>query len=145
MRKELHKALVDNIPEVGGRVYPIIMPQDTQHKCIVYRVIGNHDTTGITCTTPISTRYAVQIDVFAKTYSESVDLMQQVADVLRANFLIFNLSSYEDFANITVKYRQIIDFQIEDKPVFVAPPQPTQPIIVNHGVPVVNHGNQIIP
>ena len=115
MRKELYKALKDGIPEVQGRVYPLIMPQDTKKNSIVYRVIGTADTTGVTCNIPVNTRWAVQIDVFAHTYQESVDIAAKVADVLRANFLAFNIMAYDDYANITVKYRQIIDCQLELK------------------------------
>ena len=144
MRKELHKILSDNIVDVDKRVYPLIMPQDTKHACIVYRVLGTDDTTGITCTTPIDTDYGVQIDIFAPTYAESVAILGAVTKVLRDNFISANLMTYETYENITVKYRQVINVQLKVKPVYSSV-VPTQPIIVNHGVPVFNHGNQIIP
>ena len=145
MRKELHKALSDGVPSVGKRVYPLTMPQDTKHKCLVYRVIGSQETTGITCVDPINTRYGIQIDCLAPTYAESVELMEKVKSILRANFLTFNFISFEDYLNITLKYRQVIDVQLELRPVFTTPTPPAQPIIVNHGVPVVDHGIQVIP
>ena len=115
MRKELYAALLAGVPEVQWRIYPLILPQDTKKNSIVYHVLGTMDTTGITCTTPINTRYAVQIDVLTTTYEESVVIMEKVKTVLRKSFLAFNITSFEDYANITVKYRQIIDLQLELK------------------------------
>jgi len=115
IRIELHKALVNGVPEVGGRVYPLLMPQDTKENSIVYRIIGTNDITGVTCVNPVDTRCMVQIDVFAKTYAQSVEIMQKVKDVLRASFITFGINSYEDYANITVKYRQIIDVMLSEK------------------------------
>ena len=144
MRKELHKILSAEIIEVGGRVYPLIQPQDTKHKCIVYHIIGTADTTGITCANPIDTAYGVQIDIFAPTYAESVDLLEHVSQVLRDNFITAQLMSYESYENITVKYRQAIVVDLKLKPVYTAPPLPINTITVNHGVPVVNHGVQVV-
>jgi len=143
MRKELHKALADGVADVGGRVYPLTLPQDTKHNCLVYRFIGNLETTGITCIEPINTRFAVQIDCLAHTYGESVDLMEEVRRVLRANFLCFHFMNFEDYLNITLKYRQIIDVQLELRPDF------SKPIIlpshvVNNGKDLYNNGNLII-
>ena len=118
MRKELHKALSDNIPSINKRVFPLKMPQDMKKNSIVYKVVANLDTTGITCTNPINTRYSVQLDIYAKTYEESVTLLKEASQTLRDNFLIFNLTSFESWENITLRYRQIVDFQIELKQKF---------------------------
>jgi len=115
IRKNLHSVLSNGIPSINGRVYPIIMPQDTRNNCIVYQVLGNSDITGLTCTTPVLSRYMLQIDIFAATYAESVALVEEVSVLLRDKFLIFNLSSFEDYANITLKYRQILSLSIEEK------------------------------
>jgi hypothetical protein len=145
MRKELHAALVAGVPEVQSRVYPLIMPQDTNKNSIVYRVIAVANTTGITCTTPISSRFGFQIDIFAHTYAQSVEIVNKVQEVLRNEFLVFNPFVYEDYANITVKYKQILDVQLEERQTFTSPIPPTFDIIVNRGVPVMNHGLQVIP
>ena len=121
MRKEIHKILSDNVPEVGGRVYPLIMPQDTKHNCIVYRVIGTADAMSISCPDPLYTKHMVQLDLFAHTYAQSVELLDKVASVLRHKFHASNLMTYEDYANITVKYRQIINVELQLKQVFAPP------------------------
>jgi hypothetical protein len=145
MRKELHAALVNGVPEVQARVFPLIMPQDTKKNSIVYRVIAVSNITGLTCTTPIHSRYGFQIDIFAHTYAESVAILNKVQEVLRDKFLVFNPFTFEDYANITLKYKQILDVQIEGKYV---PPATQPPVnnngIVNHGFTIVNHGNSII-
>ncbi len=115
MREELYTALSVGVPSVEGRVFPLTMPQDTNKSCVVYKILSNYDTTGISCTQPINTRFFVQVDVLAKTYAESASLMEEVKQVLRDNFLAFGITSYEDYLNITLKYRQIIDCQLELK------------------------------
>ena len=144
MRKELHAALVAGLPDVQGRVYPLIMPQDTKKNSVVYRMIAKHDTTGITCTIPISTRFGFQIDVFAHTYGQGVDLMDKIESILRTEFLMFTPFRYEDYQNITLKYRQVLDVQIEGK--YVAPTSPVVGVVgvVNYNIPVVNNGKSVI-
>jgi len=146
MRKELHKALVDGVIVVKGRVYPLMMPQDTEKDSITYRVMGTADTTGISCPMPIKTRFGVQIDIFAKTYGDSVAILEKVKEVLRTNFYVYQLSSFEDYQNITLKYRQIIDVGLESKKVKLstAPTTPLPPHIINHGVDIYNNGKLII-
>ncbi len=122
MRQSLYKALADGVLDVGGRVYALTTPQDTNHKCLVYKFIGYQEMTGITCIEPINTRFMVQIDCLAPTYGESVDLAEEVRRVLRANFLCFNFYGYEDYLNITLKYRQIVDVQLELKPIYASIP-----------------------
>jgi len=142
MRKELHKALSDGVLDVGGRVYPLTMPQDTKHNCLVYRVIGGYETTGITCTEPINTRLAVQIDCLAHSYGQSVDLMNEVKRVLRANFLCFHFMNFEDYLNITLKYRQIVDVQLELRPDFSKPIAKRG--VVNNSINVYNTSKKVV-
>jgi len=144
IRKEIHKQLTAHIPELQGRVFPLVQPQDTKKTSVVYRVIGSMDTTGISCAIPVDTLSGIQIDVFAHTYEESVVMMQKVITVLRSQFITSNMNTYEDYANITLKYRQIIDVGLKVKPVYTAPPVAPNTNIVNHGVLIVNHGNQVV-
>ena len=144
IRKEIHKQLTTHIPELEGRVFPLIMPHDTKKTSVVYRIIGSQDTTGLSCTTPIDTISGVQLDIFAHTYEESVDMLNKVLAVLRAEFIASNVNTYEDYVNITLKYRQIIDLGLKVKPVYAVPPVVPHTNIVNHGVLVFNHGVQVI-
>jgi len=144
IRKEIHKQLTAHIPELEGRVFPLIMPQDTKKTSVVYRIIGSQDTTGLSCTTPIDTISGVQLDIFAHTYEESVDMLNKVLSVLRTEFISSNVNTYEDYANITLKYRQIIDLGLKVKPVYGVPPVAPHTNIVNHGSLVTNHGVQVI-
>ena len=144
IRKEIHKQLTTHIPELEGRVFPLLMPQDTKKTSVVYRIIGSQDTTGLSCTTPIDTISGVQLDIFAHTYEESVDMLNKVLAVLRSEFIASNVNTYEDYANITLKYRQIIDLGLKVKPIYAVPPVAPHTNIVNHGVLVVNHGVQVV-
>jgi len=144
IRKEIHKQLTTHIPELQGRVFPLIMPQDTKKTSVVYRIIGSADMTSISCVMPVDTLSGVQIDVFAHTYEESVVMMKKVIAVLRSQFVASNMNTYEDYANITLKYRQIIDVGLKVKQVYTAPPIAPNTNIVNHGVLTVNHGVQVV-
>ncbi len=112
MRKEIFKSLSTGVSEVSGRVYPLIMPQDTKRNSIVYRVIGTVDTKSITCIFPVDTAYIVQIDVFAHTYDQSVQIASKVEEVLRNDFVVLDIMNYEDYMEATFKYRQIINVQL---------------------------------
>lgn len=112
VREDLYKALRDGVMGVNGRVYPLTMPQDTHKPSLVYTFLGNYDNTGI-CGESTMQDFLVQIDVFATTYKESSDIRGVVESVLRDNFNISQMSGYEMYENITLKYRQVLSFQMK--------------------------------
>lgn len=140
MRKELHKKLSEGVLSVNKRVYPLIMPQDTRANSIVYRVVGTVDTSSISCPMPLATLYMVQIDVFAHTYAQSVAIMGEVLNVLRLEFIAYNVITYEDYVDHTLKYRQVITAEVTAKY------DNSRAIynVVNNGVDVVNNGNIVV-
>lgn len=62
---------------IGGRVYPVALPQSPTYPCIAYRRVqsrrfeGLHDRGGYATAT-------IQINVFASTYDEVKDIVEQV-------------------------------------------------------------------
>ena len=146
IRQQIHAKLTAGIPELHGRVFPLTMPQDMKKTSVVYRIIGSIDTTGLTCTTPIDVWSAVQLDIFAPTYAESVDMLHKVLAIVRGEFVSNAVNTYEDYANITLKYRQIIDVGLKVKPTYTipVPPIPVGTSVVNHGVQITNNGQRII-
>ncbi len=115
MRAKIRQVIIDNVPEVNGRVFPMTLPQDTKLDSVVYRIIGDVGITGLSCNTPLTSRYAVQIDVLTQHYGDGVALAGKIKTALYDNFLTFNSNNYESYENITLKYRQTIDIALEEK------------------------------
>ena len=108
----LKSILTNGISYIEGRVYPLTMPQDTKHDCLVYTIFGDDENSGY-CGIKVSSDYTIQIDVFSLTYGGSIELKSDVISTLRASDLkISNVRSYSTYENYTLKYRQIISFRI---------------------------------
>jgi len=108
---ELKIALDAGFPALGGRIYPMIMPQDTEENSLTYRFMSQSEDTcmegGV-----YNKRRHVQIDVWAKTYLEVVNLSEKLSTVLHANFKISGLFSVDIYEDYTLKYRRVVDFRI---------------------------------
>ena len=112
LSEELKIILTDGVPSIEGRVYPLTIPQDTKHDCLVYTIFGDVENSGY-CGTKVSSSYSVQIDALSLTYGGSLDLKEQAISALRSSDLkVSNVRSYSTYENYTLKYRQIIDFRI---------------------------------
>jgi len=116
IRAEINKVLHAGLPDLNGRVYPIILPQDTTENAVVYRVINESENTCVEGNA-YSTRCTIQIDVLCHTLSQSVDVMHKVKTLIKNNFNVNGLNTYETYEDHTLKYRQIIDFNIGNIPV----------------------------
>jgi len=114
IREKLYDVL-SAIPTLADNVFPLAMPQDTKTNSVCYSFVSNRDTTGVTCNIPVTSKYLVQIDIFANTYAQSVALLDAVKTALRENFIASNVTSFETYENITIKYRQILTIQLENK------------------------------
>lgn len=112
LRQDLKAVMTAGVPLVEGRVFPLTMPQDTKKNSIVYAIVGDLENTGL-CGVKVTSMVAVQVDVFAQTYGESVNIMNEAVAALHGSFNVANLSTYEMYEDITLKYRQIIDFQLK--------------------------------
>ena len=112
--EKLRLVLVPALPDLDGRIYPLTMPQDTHHKCLVYKIFGDNENSGF-CGLKISSSYSIQIEALAKTYKESRELKDKTIAALRnSDIKISNVSIYETYEDFTLKYRQIIDFRVSD-------------------------------
>lgn len=111
LREDLKTVLTDGVPVVSGRVYPLIMPIDTKKNSIVYTIIGDVENTGLGGTKCYS-NMAIQVDVYAVTYAEALQNKVSAIAALREAFNVADLSTYELYEDITVKYRQVIDFRL---------------------------------
>jgi len=110
-RRDLYSALKNGVFLVSNRIYPLVMPQDTQHSAVVYTVIGDAEQAGL-CGIRHSSDMEVQIDVFAKEYSDSVAIKDEVIAAIRSSFNAAGVRNYEVYEDITLKYRQIITFRV---------------------------------
>jgi hypothetical protein len=143
MRKELHRIL-DTIPSVQHRVYPLIMPQDTKKASIVYRMIGTANLRSISCSDPLDATHYFMLEIFAPSYGEAVDIAEAAEAVLRKELLTFDLYRYDDYADHTLRYKQVIEGRAKLKPVYAPPVPPVTTNAVHNGSALVMNGNSII-
>lgn len=112
LRTSLRDTLVAGVPSVSNRVYPLIMPQDTQKNSIVYSIVGDLENTGL-CGVKVTSDVTAQVDIFAKTYADSISLKDDAVTALRGAFYVADLTTFEMYEDITLKYRQIISFTLK--------------------------------
>jgi len=111
MTIQLHSALDSGVTEVDGRVYPLIMPQDTRENSLTYRVLASSEKVCLQGNVYGNSNH-FQIDVWAKTYSECVEISDKVRTVLHDNFNISGLFITDIYEDYTLKYRRVVDFRI---------------------------------
>ena len=111
LQEKLHSTLVAGVPMVAKRVYPLLMPQDTKADALVYGIQGDTEKAGL-CGVAYASDIAIQIDVFAKTYAQSILIKDEVIAAIRSDFKVANVTSWEMYEDITLKYRQIISFRL---------------------------------
>lgn len=108
---DIFTALNTGFPELGGRIYPMVMPQDTNENCLTYRILAGSEDTCMGGEV-YDTRYHVQVDVWADTYANSIALSTKVSTVLRTSFKISGLFAVDIYENYTLKFRRVVDFRI---------------------------------
>ena len=103
------------VPSVGGRVYPLVMPQDCKKPALVYTVVNDSDNRGLDgCVGSCNTRF--QVDVYAKSYLQAKDIKNEVKNAL----YLFDhypevLNSRDGYEEDRELFRQIIDFTLRNK------------------------------
>lgn len=108
---QLYTSLKDNVALVGGRVYPKLMPQDTQKPALVYGVINDRDIETLGCAVGSSVRF--QIDIYAESYSEVKAIKEQVKSALYGfEHKPREMNTLDDYEHETQLYREMIDFTI---------------------------------
>lgn len=70
-------------PVVAGRVYPIVLPDDVAYPAIVYSHSGITEEPFVDAGQLIQ-RYAMNVRVYSKSYSEAVAKRGQIVTALRA-------------------------------------------------------------
>ena len=109
---DLYTHLKNNVASVSGRVFPLIMPQNTTKPALVYTVVNDRDDQSVSgCVASQSVRF--QIDVYANSYSESKTVLTAVkASLYTFSSYPMNLNSRDGFEEEEGFFRQIIDFTI---------------------------------
>ena len=108
---DLKTALDTGFPELSGRVYPLIMPQDTSENSLTYRFLSQSEDTCMEGGVYNIRRHA-QIDVWAETYAECIAMSDKVATTLHSSFDISGLFVVDIYEDYTLRYRRVVDFRI---------------------------------
>ncbi|MHB8100370.1 MAG: DUF3168 domain-containing protein [Sulfuricurvum sp.] len=95
------------IPEIGGRVYPSVLPQNPTYPAIVYQRISSIDTGTIEGTESLDMG-RFQIKVFAKTYKAAVENAELVKTAMSGNGN--KVGHMDDYENETQLHVQILDY-----------------------------------
>jgi len=108
-RQDLFSHLSANVPLADGRVYPLMMPQDTEFPALVYAVVSDIDHGYMLCDDGNSTRW--QVDCYAESYADAVATMEETKAALYG-FAKFphDLDTQEMYEKDTGLFRQMIDF-----------------------------------
>ena len=108
---DLKTVLDAGFPELNGRVYPMVMPQDTEENSLTYRFLSQSEDTCMEGDVYDKRRH-VQIDVWAKTYLEAVNMSETLSTVLHADFKISGLFVVDIYEDYTLRYRRVVDFRL---------------------------------
>jgi len=60
----------DITDEIGDRLYPVSIPEKTEYPCISYQTISNTDATTLNKDEPTLNFKRIQINIWAKNYSD---------------------------------------------------------------------------
>lgn len=101
-------------PLVGNRVYPSVLPDGVAFPCVRYSFPSIAEEPFVDAGKVIL-RYRVQIEIFAKTYSEAVSLRGSVQTAVRstAGFIEQGVD-FDDFEPDTKLFRWVMDFSFRE-------------------------------
>lgn len=112
IEQKLYAHISDNVPALGGRVYPKLMPEECQKPAVVYGVIHNADVETLGCVVGSDIRF--QIDIYSLSYSEVKMIRNEVKTALYSfEYKPLHLSSMDDYEDETKLYREILDFKFK--------------------------------
>jgi len=107
--------IADNTPLLQGRIYPLIIPQNTQMPAAVYTVINNRDDQCTTTGQAYKSVQRFQIDIYANTYKEVQQITTAVKSALYSFPNVpFEISNRDGFETDSELFRQIIEFKIRN-------------------------------
>jgi hypothetical protein len=95
----------------GGRVYPLIAPQDATYPLLVYQPVAQEKVWGVSGSHDLE-RVRVQVDAYAETYSEATELQDDV--FMAVEGAVTSLADVRlvltDFEQTTRMYRVTFDY-----------------------------------
>ncbi len=99
-------------PLVGGRVYPLITPEEPTKPYIVYQVVSNVSQVSLSGPTGLSRR-RVQVDVYDLTYAGMKGLEPQVESAMAgAAFQGIPILYHEVYEPLVKLFRNIMEFSV---------------------------------
>lgn len=103
--------LLKTITPLGGRVYPLILPQNPTYPVVVYQRISSFDTQTLDGTQSIDIG-RFQIKVYATSYKSAIDTGELVKTALSGKAL--KLMEMDDYESDTKLFSLQLDYQISD-------------------------------
>jgi len=113
IEQDLFSHLSTNVTQVDGRVYPLIMPQDSEKPSIVYTIVADSDKSSIN-NGAYGFDMRVQIDVYAPSYI----LAKEIRDSVKSAMYTFvhyphGFSARDGYESDTKLFRQLIEFYLK--------------------------------
>ena len=108
---DLKASLDAGLPDINGRVYPLVMPQDTAKNSVTYRILSSSEDTCMAGGV-YGHRVHAQVDVWANSYLECVAMANLVSTALHADFTVSGLFTVDIYEDYTLRYRRVVDFRI---------------------------------
>lgn len=99
---------------VGGRIYPMVAPQNVVRPYMTYRVVAGLKYQCIGGEI-YQASYRFQIDAWSETYSNVKAISTAVKSALVGFMASNNINIEDDYEDESELFRQIIDFKITDK------------------------------
>lgn len=110
---DLFSHLSTNVTQVAGRVYPLVMPQDSPVPSIVFTIANAQDRQSIS-----DGRYGfemrVQIDVYTKSYESAKEIRDAVQSAMYGfTHYPHGFSARDLYESETKLFRQLIEFYLK--------------------------------
>ncbi len=113
IEKKLFSHLSTTIELINERVFPQIMPLNSEVPCVVYTIVNDQDITSLN-NGVYGFDVRIQIDCYAKSYAEVKQLKDEVKKALYSfKYFPKNLNSRDILESDSKLYRQLIDFNLK--------------------------------
>jgi hypothetical protein len=114
VEQKLFETLRDVVP--FGRVYPVVLPQDVAYPAVRYVTVYSAPENSL-CGSAGLTRSSVQIDIFAREYSEVRALRESILHAMIHDMTLTNLftNENEDYDSDSRVFRRVLMFSISDQ------------------------------
>lgn len=99
---------------IDGRIYPLLMPQDSAMPAVIYTVVNNRELQSINYREAYGFDIRIQIDCYSKSFSEVLSVKEAVRSAMHEfKYKAHDFNSrtlYEPEAKL---HRQLIEFYIK--------------------------------